>query len=200
MQNVQKPWNPLTVEETSIVFVNAPFPWWIAGGFALELAIGDRIREHADIDVLLLRSDHLAARALLKDWDCWAADPPGQLRAWLMEQRLDASVRDIWCRKKPQDDWRMQLMLDESDGTDWVSRRDNRVRAPIQEITRTTSTGIPYLAPHIQLYYKAKNPRPQDEVDFEAVLDSGISLDTSWLRTAISHTYGPQHPWLARLI
>lgn len=36
-----------------------PGPWWIAGGFAIELATGRAIRPHDDIDVGLLRSDHL---------------------------------------------------------------------------------------------------------------------------------------------
>ena len=199
MQEHQKPWNPLTVDEVSLLLGNAPFPWWIAGGIALELAVGHVIRKHSDIDVLFLRRDQLAVREMLRDWDCWAADPPGKLRKWPMGEWLGDDVHDIWCRKASQDDWRIQLMLDESDANVWVSRRDNMIRAPIQEIARTTSTGVRYLAPHIQLYYKAKNRRDIDEIDFDAVLGSGTSMDTSWLRNAISRSYGPQHPWLKRL-
>ena len=164
----------------------------------MELAVGHVIRKHSDIDVLFLRRDHLAVRELLIACDCWAADPPGKLRKWPMGERLGDDVHDIWCRTASQDDWRIQLMLDESDGSDWVSRRDNGIRAPIQDIARTTSTGVRYLAPHIQLYYKAKNLRDKDEVDFDAVLGSGISVDKSWLRNAISRSYGAQHPWLER--
>ncbi|WP_374208167.1 MULTISPECIES: hypothetical protein [Streptomyces] len=35
---------------------------------------------------------------------------------------------------------------------------------------RTSPSGIPYLAPEVQLFYKAKATRDKDETDFEAVL------------------------------
>ena len=195
----EKPWNPLTIDEVASLFSNATFPWWIAGGIALELAIGGTIRKHADIDVLILRRDHDAARALLNDWNCWAADPPGRLRPWRVGTELGSGVHDVWCRRTPSDDWRLQLMLDESDEEDWVSRRSQQIRLPIKEITRITATGVPYLAPHVQLFYKAKNLREKDEVDFAAVIDSGITIDTVWLHDAIVRVYGGHHPWLARL-
>jgi hypothetical protein len=195
-----KPWNPLTRDEVADLFMNATFPWWIAGGIALELALGNTIRKHADIDVLILRRDHAIVRELLNNWDCWAADPPGRLRPWPAGTVLGHGVHDVWCRQTADDDWRLQLMLDESDGEDWVSRRDSRIRAQIDEIGCETATGIPYLAPHVQLFYKAKNLRKKDEVDFAAVIGSGISLNTVWLRDAIVQVYGVHHPWLPRLV
>ena len=76
MQEHEKPWTPLTVEEVDHLFSEASFPVWIAGGMALELALGQAIREsHSDINVFLLRRDHLQVREFLADWGCWAADP-----------------------------------------------------------------------------------------------------------------------------
>lgn len=199
MEEHEKLWQPLATEEVAHLFSSASFPIWIAGGIALELAIGHRIRDHADVDVLVLRRDHIAARAFLSDWDCWVADPPGALREWPLGQALRGTVHDIWCRRSRDDAWRMQLMLDEADGNNWVSRRDAEVRGSFSEITRTTAAGVRYLAPHIQLYYKAKNLREKDQIDFDAVINSGIDLDVKWLRAAISSTCGTQHPWLSLL-
>ena len=199
MQEHEKPWHPLSVDEVDELLTEATFRWWIAGGIALELAIGREIRSHADIDILILRRDHLEARSKLADWDCWAADPPGSLRPWPVGQRLSDSVHDVWCRLFSEDKWRFQFMLDESNEDDWISRRDSRIRASIQSITQTSSTGIPYLAPHVQLYYKAKNPRDKDRIDFKAVIESGVKLDARWLRDAISLSYGTEHPWLELL-
>ncbi|MEM7080524.1 MAG: amino acid transporter [Pseudomonadota bacterium] len=182
------------------LFATASFPWWIAGGVALELAVGKTIRSHGDMDVLILRADHLAVRERLAAWDCWAVDPPGSLRSWPVGERLDSSVHDVWCRYARNDNWRVQLMIDERDVGEWVSRRDRRVRAPLDAITRTTPTGIRYVAPHLQLFYKAKNPRSKDVFDLEAVLASGIDLNVAWLSQAIRSCYGVQHPWLERLI
>jgi hypothetical protein len=63
-------------------------------------------------------------------------------------------------------------MLDETDGDTWISRRDGAIQAPIRSLTRMTAGGIPYLAPHVQLYYKAKGLREKDEIDFKAVMES----------------------------
>lgn len=199
MDEHKKPWNPLSVSEISSLFSAAPFFWCLAGGIALELALGHSIREHSDIDVFLFRRDQSAARHHLVDWDTLVADPPGKLRYWPAGEVLDPSVHDVWCRKSPVDDWRFQLMMDDANGVDWVSRRDAAVSLPIARITRTTTTGVRYLAPEVQLYYKAKNPRPKDEIDFKAVVDSGIDLDVSWLRNVISRSYSSQHAWLASL-
>ena len=199
MQEHERRWQALTVDAVAGLLADAAFPWWIAGGIALELAVGHEIRGHADIDVLILRPHHLDARQLLAAWDCWVADPPGTLRPWSVGTELDDGVHDVWCREEHNGDWRLQLMLDETAGGAWISRRDTTIHAPISSITRTTAHGIRYLAPHIQLYYKAKSLREKDEIDFKAVIEAGVAMDKEWLRDAISHSYGMQHPWLPQL-
>ena len=92
----------------SRLFSAVPFRLWIAGGIALELAVGSAIRVHSDIDVLLFRHDHIAAREQLDAWDCWVADPPGTLRHWPVGEQLGGSVHDVWCRGTSEDEWRLQ--------------------------------------------------------------------------------------------
>ncbi|MFC7466871.1 nucleotidyltransferase domain-containing protein [Actinomadura keratinilytica] len=85
MQRIEAPygaWEPASVTEVASLFSPLCEPWWIAGGYAVELAVGRAFRAHADIDVLLLREDQLAAQRALAGWEWWAADPPGALRPW----------------------------------------------------------------------------------------------------------------------
>ena len=89
-------------------------------------------------------------------------------------------------------------MIDESSDGDWVSRRNPGIRRPIAGIGKTSTNGIPYLAPEIQLFYKAKNLRPKDETDFTAVLPSLTREQRQWLSDAITRTHG-DHPWRGRL-
>lgn len=192
-------WDPASLAEVADRFRGLTAPWWVAGGFAIELAVGHRIREHGDIDVLLLRRDQLAAQQALPDWAWWAADPPGSLRPWAAGEVLPESVHDIWCQPEPGGPWRIQIMLDEADGQEWVSRRDPRVRRPIATLGPTSADGVPYLAPEVQLFYKAKAPRPKDEADLAAALPSLTAPQRHWLTHAITHAYGP-HPWTARLL
>ncbi|MFF3919474.1 hypothetical protein ACFYZB_39825 [Streptomyces sp. NPDC001852] len=100
------------------------------------------------------------------------ADPPGQgeLRPWRLGEVLQPPLHDIWCRRTPVAPWSIELMLDEAEGTQWVSRHLSAIRLPIDRLGRTSETGIPYLAPEVQLFYKAKAAREKDETDFQAVL------------------------------
>ena len=89
-------------------------------------------------------------------------------------------------------------MLDESSGDDWVSRRDPRVRRALDTITGVSASGIPYLVPEIQLFYKSNSPRPKDEADFDAVFPQLKAGQRRWLADAITLTRGT-HPWLNRM-
>jgi hypothetical protein len=191
-------WEPASPNEVRDLLSTVDAPWWIAGGWAIEFAVGKAFRPHGDIDVLLLRRDQLAAQHALPGWEWWAADPPGVLRPWATGEILPPEAHDIWCRPSADAPWRVQFMLDEADGDDWVSRRDPRIRRPIAELGRVTADGVPYLAPEIQLLYKAKGTRPKDEHDFRMMAPKLRPAQRQWLRDAITIAYGT-HPWQDRL-
>jgi hypothetical protein len=94
---------------------------------------------------------------------------------------------------------RIQVMLDEACAGDWVSRRDRRIRRPVASIGSVTADGIPYLAPEIQLLYKARTPRPKDDIDLTVTLPILTQPQRQWLSDALSLAYGPDHAWRARL-
>ncbi|WP_425837254.1 nucleotidyltransferase domain-containing protein [Streptomyces fractus] len=193
------PWDPAPVSEVAARFDGTGAPWWVAGGMAIELAAGRVLREHGDIDVMLLRRDQRIAHQVLDGWELWAADPPGTLRPWEPGERLAAGVHDIWCRPAGATRWRIQLMLEETEGDVWVSRRDPRLRRPLDALGFTTADGTPVVSPEVQLHYKAKGLRPKDQVDFDAALPILAQEQRSWLADALAATYGRGHPWAERL-
>lgn len=73
------PWEPMTPAEVVDLLAPMDRPWWIAGGWAIDLHLGRTTREHGDIDVLILREDQLVLQQVLDGWDLHAADPPGAL-------------------------------------------------------------------------------------------------------------------------
>ncbi|MCG5215285.1 nucleotidyltransferase domain-containing protein [Streptosporangium soli] len=189
------PWEPLSPAEVVDVFEGLPVPWWLAGGYAIELAIGDAYRRHDDIDIAVLRRDQATARRHLTGWDCWAADPPGTLRPWPADELLPPGVHDIWVRDGGP--WRFQLMLEESDGDDWLYRRNPRIRRPLTS-TLIPDDGFSRLTPEIQLLYKSKSPRPKDHTDFTKALPHLTETQRTWLNEALTTEYG-EHPWLNAL-
>ncbi|MCQ4209613.1 nucleotidyltransferase domain-containing protein [Streptomyces longispororuber] len=192
------PWDPAPAGEVAALFEEIGAPWWLAGGIAIELAVGRRLRAHGDIDVMVLRRDQTRAQQALRGWELWAADPPGSLRPWAAGEPLAPGVHDIWCRPGPDAPWRIQLMLEESEGAAWVSRRDARVSRPLDALGFTTGDGTPVVVPEVQLHYKAKGVRPKDELDFDAALPHLAREQRRWLADALTTTYGA-HPWAARL-
>jgi len=193
-------WEPLPVGEVVALFSGFTGLWWLAGGYAIELAVGRPVRAaHADVDVGVPRTDHLAVHDVLQGWELWAADPPGSLRRWPRGQQLARDVHDVWCRPQPACPWAMQIVVDETDGDQWVSRRDPTVRRPIASVIDYTARGIPYLTPAVQLYYKSARQRPKDDVDFKAALPVLRREERRWLHARISETGATDHPWLADL-
>jgi hypothetical protein len=174
-----------------------PHPWWVAGGFAIEAFLGRSVRDHADIDAGLLHRDHAALRSHLAAWEPHLADPPGTLSPWLPGEQVPPHVHDIWVRRDTSDAWRFQYMLDDADGDDWLFRRDPRIRRPLADLTFERD-GIRYLAPEIQLLYKARGQRPKDEIDFAAIFPALSGEQHAWLYNALSLAH-PGHPWLAAL-
>ncbi len=112
------PWDPLRPEDADAEFATWAAPWWVAGGWAIDMILGRQTREHGDLDLLVLRRDQACVREELLDWDVHAADPPGSLRPWPVGETLPPAVHDVWCRRTPRSAWAFQLMIDDTEGDD----------------------------------------------------------------------------------
>ncbi len=192
-------WSPLSLPEVAKLLAGVREPWWIAGGWAIDLFVGRPTRSHGDVDVQIRRDDQLSFQAALATWDLHAADPPGTLRPWRRGEVLPPAVQDVWCRPVPTAPWAVQLMLADTLGDQWVFRRYRRVRRTLTALTRRSVEGLPYVAPEVQLLFKARaTPQPKDEHDF-AIAHGLLSEDArAWL-DAVLALYSPDHPWRKRL-
>jgi hypothetical protein len=185
------PWDPLGIDEAAVVFGAAPFRWWIGGGRALELHLGRRWRAHDDTDVGMCRRDVSALRSVLAGWDIHVA-AAGRLTPWTGEELSAArSENNLWCRRRAGDAWQLDVTLGDGDDEQWIYRRDPRVRVQWAQAVRRTAAGVPYLAPHLQLLFKSKDPRAKDDVDAAVVIPGLDESEARWL----AHHLRPGHPW-----
>jgi hypothetical protein len=190
-------WRPLSVAEVAELLSGWGRPWWVAGGQAIELAVGRPLREHHDIGVLMLRRDHMLIHQALPGWECWMAGEG--LSRWPGGQRLSLFVDELWCRPGANQPWRLKIILAEASDADWLPHRGARIRRTIASLGRLNESGIPYLAPEVALRYQAKKPRPQDDLDFAAVLPLLNTDQRRWLDDALAETYGHGHPRRSRV-
>jgi hypothetical protein len=196
------PWESYSPDRVAdIMSVVTPL-WWIAGGWAIEFHLaGPQRREHEDVDVLVLREDALAIQHDLGEWDLHLASREDGVRTWEPRAGLPHDVGDIWIREPDGGPWRFQLMLNPSEGQDWICKRDRALRLPLAEIGLRTQGGVPYLRPEIQLLHKGTGSmgiREKDEEDFRAILPVLDADALRWLRDALRRVRA-DHPWLGRL-
>jgi hypothetical protein len=196
LQTAAQLWEPMKPGEARKLLAAVTCRWWIAGGWALDLFLGRESRPHRDLDVGILRRDAPRVIEALPQWELLEAQD-GALRG-LGERSPGPKVNSLWCRPRGRSRWVLELLLDECDGDAWVFRRNRDIRRPLAEALRFDGTQLPYLAPEIQLLYKAQRPRPEDEGDFRNVaprLDDGAR---AWLRDALKRL-DPAHRWLEAL-
>src|SRR5215208_1996881 len=161
--SVGDPWQPLSVAEAAALD-GMPVPWWIAGGWAIDLFVGGSTRDHDDVDVAVLRPDQLAVQSHLDGWDLRVAHH-GRLAPWVPGRPLAPDEHGIWARPGPASPWRLELLIDEVVDGQWAYRRNPGVRLPPERLGRRTATGLPYLRPEVVLLYKSRRPREPDEHD-----------------------------------
>jgi Aminoglycoside-2''-adenylyltransferase len=170
-------------------------PWCVAGGWALSLFLGRRLRAHDDLELALPRErfDEVAAR--FPDCDFFVAGD-GLLSPY--PARGDEH-HQTWARERATSRWRFDVFREPSDGAAWICRRDTRIRLPYDELIEETVGGIPYARPEVVLLFKAKAHRPKDGDDLEAVLPALPEQRRGLLAEWLALAYGGGHPWLSRL-
>ncbi|WP_050615371.1 nucleotidyltransferase domain-containing protein [Bacillus testis] len=171
-------------------------PWFIAGGWAIDLFIGKETREHTDIEFAVFRKDQLYLKDYLKEWK-FKKVINGEFYTWENEF-LELPIHEIHALHLRNRD-KIEILLNETSENDWVFRRDLRISYPLKSIRSFTVTGIPYLNPEIVLLYKAKNPREKDDQDFFAIKDDLEEEKKKWLLHALE-IYEPEHKWIEFLI
>ena len=191
-------WQPLSVTEVAELFSGATFTWGLAGGYAVEQFLGRQLREHGDIDIVIFRDEQQQAQRWLTGWQLYAADPPGTLRPWVNGEYLAYGIDDIWGHRFGASAWQMQLMLAETEGAYWFSRRDHAIRGQRDDLI-VTYNGLPCVRVEVQLLYKAKGNRPKDTLDFQASLPVLSVAQKKWLKDGLLRLYPEGHVWLESL-
>lgn len=190
-------WEPLSIEQVRELLRPVAVPWWFAGGWALDLFVGRPTRAHNDIDVAVYRDDLDALRRHLTGWEMFIAEG-GTLTPLRADEALRTSSHELWTRERGRDAWQLEILIEERRGGRWAYRRDARVGAHWKDIGRVTADGLSYIRPDIQLLYKSKEPRPQDESDFITVLPHLDVAQRGFLAGAL-WLIDPEHRWLQRL-
>jgi hypothetical protein len=188
-------WQPYTPRELAERLTGLPEPWYVAGGWAVDLFLGRVTRPHHDLEIGLPASRFGRLAGLFPGWDFYV---PRSGKLVPADARAMADEFQTWALDPVADVWRFDVFREPHDGDTWICRRDETIRRPYAEIVRRTPDGIPYLAPEVVLLFKAKAVRDKDAEDFARVLPALSDRERSWLDAALARVH-PDHEWRARL-
>ncbi len=167
-------------------------PWWVAGGWAVDLFIGRPTRPHKDIEIALFRHDQSALQEHLAGWNLRKVADHRRV-PWLRGDRLTLPVHEIHGRG-PEGQG-LEILLNEYDRGRWVFRRDPAITRPATLISARSADGVPFMRPEIVLLYKSRDAGPNDHADFERAAPL-LDLDSrAWLGAALRR-HVPGHRWL----
>ena len=187
------------VRSVAVLFSTFSRPWYVAGGWALDLFLGRITREHNDIDVAVFREDQHELRNHLEGWRFQkVVKRQNHVREeWDGPEWLALPVHEVHARS-PNGDQELEVLLNESKEENWVFRRNPAVTLARSGLGRVTQSRVPYLTPEVVLLYKAAHPSAVDEADFATVGEELDAGQRRWLADALAVCY-PEHHWLAAL-
>jgi Aminoglycoside-2''-adenylyltransferase len=176
-------------------------PWFVSGGWAIDLFVGEVTREHSDIEIGIYRCDQhalwrqLPGRTLDK---AIQTNDGGKWVPWPQDEELRLPVHQIRATCAHAACKEFEFFLNERTDTHWASRRHPGLLRGADEVASNSFLNIPILAPEIQLLFKAKKTRAKDQSDFEKAIPRLSRSQIQWLKAALRE-YHPDHPWLGPL-
>jgi hypothetical protein len=186
-------WTP---DEVADRLAGVDVPWYVAGGWAVDLFLRARTREHADIEIAIPAASWSAIR---DRFGGYAVDAAGSGRIWAdPAPEILAAVHQTWLRDPVSGDYRLDVFREPHDADTWICRRDETIRLPYRAIIGHTHDGIPYLTPELVLLFKAKAARPKDQADFNATAPRLSATQRATLADLLARVH-PGHHWLADL-
>jgi 2-amino-4-hydroxy-6-hydroxymethyldihydropteridine diphosphokinase len=172
-------------------------PWAIGGGWAIELFVGRPVREHHDLDIAAARSDAERLHEQLAAWDLFFPSKR-EFIPWHAGEPLPDDQHQLWCRRRSDNVWTHEILFEDIRDGVLHCRRDSSITLLLAEAIGRTNDDVPYVSPHLQLIYKAKNLTQRDQRDFAAAAPLMSAEQRAYVASYLRRRH-PSHPWLALL-
>jgi hypothetical protein len=191
-------WDAWRPERVASLLEGVEAPWYVAGGWAIDLFLGRQRREHGDLEIAVPNDrldEVLSALPGLEFFVITGRDEATPIA--LARDRLE-ETHQTWGREPATGLWRLDVLREPSDGDTWICRRDASIRLPYRDLIGWTDDGIPFGRPEVILLYKAKHDGERDRDDLAAALPALQPAAVRWLAVALAVVH-PGHQWLAEL-
>ena len=192
-------WDPWRPHEVARLLEDVRVPWYVAAGWAIDLYLGGRRREHEDLEIAVPNTRFDEVAELLGGFEIFVIT--GRAEATPVADARDRLIdtHQTWIREPATGLWRFDVFREPSDGDTWICRREPTIRMPYARLIEWTDDGIPYGRPEVVVLFKAKHSHQEkNRADFDDVVPRLDSERRAWLRDALERVH-PSHEWLAEL-
>ncbi len=158
------------------------FPWFIVGGWAIDLFIGEETRVHDDLDIGIYRKNQMHLYRYFETSKKYFINNKSKIgkhekKEWNKEY-LQLPIHEIYVEYKGME---LEVLLNERDEDNWVYRRDKEIKLDDRKAILFTEKRIPYLCPEAVLLYKTKELREKDCEDIANASRKMNLTQVKWL-------------------
>ena len=190
-------WDSWRPEELTQRLHGSGITWYVTGGWALDVFMGQQSRDHVDLEFATLPSDIPKARKALAELE-FVALRNGGLSFLERDAYVPDDIWQLWGADFKSQAWRVDMMIERGTIDRLVCKRNSTISQPRDQITYLNDQGISFLTPANVLLSKAKHTEDKDVQDFDRVLPHLRSHEKVILRRWIVSEHSV-HPWLAQL-
>ncbi len=190
-------WKKISPNDLKQLLEKLESPWWIAGGYGIDLWLGQNTREHGDIDITLFRENFEKLFFLSSKFEFYIANKDG-LRKLNLISDLKTNDWNIWVKNTGEQEWLFQCLISDEKFGKWIYRRNININRDKKLFGLTLENGNNVIAPEIQLLFKSRTLEEKDEADFKKCLKYLNNDQKIWLRESLLIT-SPDHPWINQL-
>jgi hypothetical protein len=120
----------------------AGFPWFVAGGWAIDLFLGKRTHDHEDLEIAVAYSFFESLLLRFPEFDFWV--PQGEHKLTPMNtETLAGESHQTWAYDRSAQVWRFDVFREPHDGDTWICRRDASIRRPYPDVFEVSADGSP---------------------------------------------------------
>lgn len=184
----------LEIKDSLKILDYISIPWFVCGGWAVDLFMNKKTRKHKDVEVGIFRKDQSTVYTYLVDFTFWKIKSR-EMYLWAPGKFLELPIHEIWAEKNNE---RLEILLNEIDENNWVYRRNPIITSPLSKALLKSENGLLFLSPEIVLLYKSTHISEKDEYDFKTLLPRLGEEQKVWLRESLIAA-SPGHHWIEKL-
>ena len=163
------------------------FPWFIAGGWAIDLFLDRETRTHDDIEIGIYREHQMKLQKYFEKRKKYYINNKSLIgkhtKVEWNKEYLRLPIHELYIE---YNDFEIEVLLNERDEANWIYRRNEKIKHNEQTVILNTKDGIPYLCPEIVLLYKTKEIREKDIQDIKNASTKMNDSQIKWLIDSIN--------------